>query len=1097
MGLVGDDSVVYYLDLVNRMRGPLKTAFSGMQRELNSQYRVQLSAEDQVTAQETARKRVMYESLNTQRLLTRELEKQGKVTATTASMDTKGRWRARNFQELKDTYLTMEGLKSRTLSLFGGQIGSLMMYYGALQVVTGGLKMVVGGQADLQEQAQRVAIVLEGSSVQMQQDLGGLTQAAREWSLAHGTAAKDILGSMYELGAAGRTAVQIQKEFRSAGLLAEGGLIKEAAAVEVLTSQVNTFARDGLTAAHTADILQKVAQVTQGQVADLAEAMKYSSASAVTMNVSFEKQAALLGTLANLGLRGSMAGTGLNRVFVALAEKQGLIREIGIEVEDASGRMRDFIDILADFRRVFGTEIGAREKALLERLFDMRGARVMERLLSDATTLDKVMKDLEAAEGAAMEAAERRSDTLKESWKVLWNQVQNMALGEGKVAKDLQHLFDAISNRKAERALQNLQAGSSGVMFEIERLNEMMQKGDDVSRDWARALLKAAENLQGPLGERLRSLQEQYGQVPMPPVWTLITMEAFWTPTDQARAANMWARYLAQFTHVLEKHPVKGRIMLQAILEEERLRQMTAEEAERARQIVKTVFGQEPFDVTLELAIALSEGDLPRAAVQAWLDDQVLEYQFVPDMREFWKGQAEAHRAGAKDPAVMLELKDWQKMVGETDLEILRTRLEIVEAGTRQSVEAREEAARLELQINKKQVDAERAKAKTAFDDKAKLASKDVDTQKLMAAEKKKIEDEFRLKNVAAQTKYTTKMAALSWERLEAEYGGMRKIRDLEWELRIGRADVGLRPGMEREADIEDFSRRQQIALEKLKAGTIDFTEYQNEQDSMQAQFAVNEMRRDEAARKRQLTLLQLGQEAALAEARQLVIRATGLDRFEAERILKAKELKDEEDRLRLQYVDDEKRGILEIQNARDKSREWNIQNDLAEGAFRRQLMLDEVSAAGEAFAGIGELVAAMSNEARGKLLADLAMVTAAASQVIEVVEAIKLTTMSLTGGTFAIVGIIAGAAARLFGQRREAEREVRELTDEFRHQEGRNVSAEFGKAQVYNVRIEQNNSIDFLAAPTQAQIRSLLWQIKDPLVRLLEEMGFDSGGGA
>ena len=114
MGLVGDDSVVYYLDLVNRMRGPLKTAFSGMQRELNSQYRVQLSAEDQVTAQETARKRVMYESLNTQRLLTRELEKQGKAGESLARIDTKGRLRAQNFAELRDTYATMEGLRSRT-----------------------------------------------------------------------------------------------------------------------------------------------------------------------------------------------------------------------------------------------------------------------------------------------------------------------------------------------------------------------------------------------------------------------------------------------------------------------------------------------------------------------------------------------------------------------------------------------------------------------------------------------------------------------------------------------------------------------------------------------------------------------------------------------------------------------------------------------------------------------------------------------------------------------------------------------------------------------------------------------------------------------
>jgi len=445
----------------------------------------------------------------------------------------------------------------------------------------------------------------------------------------------------------------------------------------------------------------------------------------------------------------------------------------------------------------------------------------------------------------------------------------------------------------------------------------------------------------------------------------------------------------------------------------------------------------------------------------------------------------------------MLELKDWQKMVEETDLEILRTRLEIVEAGTRQSVAAREEAARIELQINQTQINSERAKAKTAFEEKARLASKDVDTAWWMAQEKEKIEDEFRLKNVAAQTRYTTKMAALSLERLEAEYGAMRKIRDLEWELRIGRADVSQRPGMERQGQLEDLFGRADLLLARWRAGKIGATEFRNEIKLLGKEWEKGEFDREQAGRKRELTLMQLGQEATLAEARQIVIRAQGLDRFNEERKLKDKELTDEEARLRLQYVDDEKRGILEIQNARDKNREWNLRNDLAESVFRKQLMLDEVSAAAEAFGGISQLVAAMSNDARAKLLADFATVISAAHGVMVIMDAMKATTMTGTAGIFGIVGIVAGAAASLFGKKREAEREVRELTDEFRHQEGRSVSAQFGQAQVYNIQIDQYNTIDFLGSPTAAQIRALLWQIKDPLVKMLEEVGFDSGGEA
>ena len=62
------------------------------------------------------------------------------------------------------------------------------------------------------------------------------------------------------------------------------------------------------------DQLTKAAMASNMSVQDLAESIKYSAASMVTLRQQLPQVAAMIGTLGNAGIQGSMAGTSIRNM---------------------------------------------------------------------------------------------------------------------------------------------------------------------------------------------------------------------------------------------------------------------------------------------------------------------------------------------------------------------------------------------------------------------------------------------------------------------------------------------------------------------------------------------------------------------------------------------------------------------------------------------------------------------------------------------------------------------------------------------------------------------------------------------------------------
>ena len=84
----------------------------------------------------------------------------------------------------------------------------------------------------------------------------------------------------------------------------------------------------------------------------LGETMKYAGPVAGKLGISLEQAAAMAGVLANMGIRGSDAGTAMRASPARLASPPKAaaeaLKELGVSVSDANGKMRPMEDVLAD-----------------------------------------------------------------------------------------------------------------------------------------------------------------------------------------------------------------------------------------------------------------------------------------------------------------------------------------------------------------------------------------------------------------------------------------------------------------------------------------------------------------------------------------------------------------------------------------------------------------------------------------------------------------------------------------------------------------------------------------------------------------------------
>jgi TP901 family phage tail tape measure protein len=166
---------------------------------------------------------------------------------------------------------------------------------------------------------------------------GDLKKQAADLGAATSYSGTEAAAAMTELARAGRNATEIMAITPTVLSLARASGMSLAQTAETLGGAMNGLGLDAAQSAHAADVMAKTFTSSATSLGDLGEAFKMAAPLAKQANISVEQLSTAIGVLGNAGIRGTMAGTGLQGVMLGLVAPTKMsskyLGEIGLKGE--------------------------------------------------------------------------------------------------------------------------------------------------------------------------------------------------------------------------------------------------------------------------------------------------------------------------------------------------------------------------------------------------------------------------------------------------------------------------------------------------------------------------------------------------------------------------------------------------------------------------------------------------------------------------------------------------------------------------------------------------------------------------------------------
>ena len=156
--------------------------------------------------------------------------------------------------------------------------------------------------------------------------------------------AREAAEGMVILSRAGLTAAETLKTTGNVLNFAQAQAISLSDAAEQVTDTMRAARLSVEQATKVVDVLTKVANSASLNVGQLREAMKNSLSVSTSLGLSIESLSAVLGVLANSGIKGSRAGTALRRIFITIlkptSEVEQAFKSAGVSIETLQNALK-------------------------------------------------------------------------------------------------------------------------------------------------------------------------------------------------------------------------------------------------------------------------------------------------------------------------------------------------------------------------------------------------------------------------------------------------------------------------------------------------------------------------------------------------------------------------------------------------------------------------------------------------------------------------------------------------------------------------------------------------------------------------------------
>ena len=241
-------------------------------------------------------------------------------------------------------------------------------------------------------------------------------QAFIDMSLGVAKPAEELINIANSLGGAidGLSGQQLNKMTEEVAKFAIATDTASDVASNMVSNTVNAFKLPATEVPKLLDAITAASNYSSADVADLGEALSKCSAAASGMNQNVYDTSAALAVLANAGVKGSEAGTGLSNIFERMANPKNVenLTGIGVAVFDAEGKMRSLVDIAEDFDEKTKNMTGAEKQYIALQAFGDVGGRAFTKLAGNAEAFKKQQQQITDSQGAMNQAYEEMNQSL-------------------------------------------------------------------------------------------------------------------------------------------------------------------------------------------------------------------------------------------------------------------------------------------------------------------------------------------------------------------------------------------------------------------------------------------------------------------------------------------------------------------------------------------------------------------------------------------------------------------------------------------------------------------------------------------------------------
>lgn len=295
------------------------------------------------------------------------------------------------------------------------------------------------------------------------EEFSNLRQEARDLGITTRFTATQAADAMVKLARAGFSVSEALAATSDTLLLAQSGGLGLAQAADIAASTLRGFRLEVVEMGRVTDVLVKSANSANTTVAQMGEGLKFVAPIAAGLGVSLETTTAAMGSLADAGLKATLAGTGLRRIFAELEapvqRTKDILASLGLETKDVAISQVGLVGALKALQAA-GVDTG-----LALQIFKQRGGPAFEVLVNNIPRIEEMTDALGRSAGEARAVAEIMDDNLNGALLRARSAMEGflLAAGDTGATDDLIRSLSGVTNgfrflaRNAENALAVLQ----------------------------------------------------------------------------------------------------------------------------------------------------------------------------------------------------------------------------------------------------------------------------------------------------------------------------------------------------------------------------------------------------------------------------------------------------------------------------------------------------------------------------------------------------------------------------------------------------------------------------------------------------------------